>query len=92
MTQYTARLTGAVPFNLQETFECGQCFRWLPGDDGSYTGVVGRNVITLRTDGDDLLVAGLDQAEAEQRLIPYLALDEDYAAIQERFRRNTQLA
>ena len=41
MTQYTARLTGAVPFNLQETFECGQCFRWLPGDDGSYTGVVG---------------------------------------------------
>ena len=92
MTQYTARLTGAVPFNLQETFECGQCFRWLPGDDGSYTGVVGRNVITLRTDGDDLLVAGLDQAEAEQRLIPYLALDEDYAAIQEQFRRNAQLA
>lgn len=92
MTQYTARLTGAVPFNLQETFECGQCFRWLPGDDGSYTGVVGRNVITLRADGDDLLVAGLDQAEAEQRLIPYLALDEDYAAIQEQFRRNAQLA
>ena len=92
MTQYTARLTGAVPFNLQETFECGQCFRWLPGDDGSYTGVAGRNVITLRTDGDDLLVAGLDQAEAEQRLIPYLALDEDYAAIQEQFRRNAQLA
>lgn len=92
MTQYTARLTGAVPFNLQETFECGQCFRWLPGDDGSYTGVVGRNVITLRTDGDDLLVAGLDQAEAEQRLIPYLALDEDYAAIQEQFRKNAQLA
>lgn len=51
MTQYTARLTGAVPFNLQETFEWRQCFRWLPGDDGSYTGVVGRNVITLRTDG-----------------------------------------
>ena len=76
MTQYTARLTGAVPFNLQETFECGQCFRWLPGDDGSYTGVVGQNVITLRADGDDLLVAGLDQAEAEQRLIPYLVLDE----------------
>ena len=92
MTQYTARLTGVVPFNLQETFECGQCFRWLPGDDGSYTGVVGQNVITLRADGDDLLVAGLDQAEAEQRLIPYLALDEDYAAIQEQFRRNAQLA
>lgn len=33
-----------------------------------------------------------DQAEAEQRLIPYLALDEDYAAIQEQFRKNAQLA
>lgn len=43
-------------------------------------------------DGDDLLVAGLDQAEAEQRLIPYLALDEDYAAIQEQFCKNAQLA
>ena len=56
---------GTEDFDLRAVMECGQCFRWLPGDDGSYTGVVGRNVITLRADGDDLLVAGLDQAEAE---------------------------
>lgn len=92
MTEFTARLTGAAPFDLQQTFECGQCFRWLPNEDGSYTGVVGSKVITLQADGDDLLAAGVTQDEAEQLLIPYLSLDEDYAAIQTRFCRNEQLA
>lgn len=92
MTQYTACLTGAEPLDLRETFECGQCFRWLPGEDGSYTGVIGRRQITLRADGGRLLASGVTQEEAQAVLVPYLALDEDYAAIQERFCRNEQLA
>lgn len=92
MTEFTARLTGAAPLDLQQTFECGQCFRWLPVEGGGYTGVVGDRVLTLRTEGDTLLVAGLDQSETERLLIPYLALDEDYAAMQVLFCQNSQLA
>ena len=92
MTEFNARLTGAAPLDLQQTFECGQCFRWLPVEGGGYTGVVGDRVLTLRTEGDTLLVAGLDQSETERLLIPYLALDEDYAAMQVLFCQNSQLA
>ena len=53
---------------------------------------MGDRVLTLRTEGDTLLVAGLDQSETERLLIPYLALDEDYAAMQVLFCQNSQLA
>ena len=35
-------------FNLKDIFECGQCFRWNENQDGSYTGVVGSNVINVK--------------------------------------------
>jgi N-glycosylase/DNA lyase len=35
-------------FNLAATLECGQAFRWTRQPDGSYTGIVGKNVCSLR--------------------------------------------
>ena len=35
-------------FNLKETFECGQCFRWNAEDDGSYTGIAMGRVANIR--------------------------------------------
>lgn len=26
-------------FDLKHTFDCGQCFRWIENNDGSFTGV-----------------------------------------------------
>ena len=35
-------------FELPHILECGQCFRWNEeDDDGSYTGIVGNNVINV---------------------------------------------
>ena len=40
------------PFDLTQTFECGQCFRWNKNDDGSYTGVAhGKLVHIAEKDG-----------------------------------------
>jgi N-glycosylase/DNA lyase len=36
------------PIDLQQTFECGQCFRWSQNDDGSYSGVVDGEYVTVR--------------------------------------------
>lgn len=39
-------------FELGDTFECGQCFRWNELFDGSYLGVVGKRVVRAeKTDG-----------------------------------------
>ena len=35
-------------FEPKHIFECGQCFRWNEEKDGSYTGVVGENVINVK--------------------------------------------
>ena len=42
--------------NLEETFECGQCFRWNPSGDGGYTGILGKYAVTLQMQGDRLLI------------------------------------
>ncbi len=34
-------------FNIKQTFDCGQCFRWNETPDGSYTGVVNSKVVTV---------------------------------------------
>ena len=31
-------ITGIRDFDLDHIFDCGQCFRWNRGEDGSYTG------------------------------------------------------
>lgn len=37
-------------FNAKHIFECGQCFRWKPEQDGSYTGIAFRKVINVKSD------------------------------------------
>ena len=34
-------------FEPKHIFECGQCFRWNLEEDGSYTGIVGKNVLNV---------------------------------------------
>lgn len=41
-------LEGVRDFDLQHTFECGQCFRWNRETDGSYTGIAFGKTIHIR--------------------------------------------
>ncbi|MBQ2897265.1 MAG: DNA-3-methyladenine glycosylase 2 family protein [Clostridia bacterium] len=36
------------PFDLTDTFECGQCFRWNKNQDGSYNGVAFGKVLNIK--------------------------------------------
>ncbi len=40
---------GLRDFSLKQIFECGQCFRWNPEPDGSYTGVVGKSIANIKS-------------------------------------------
>ena len=39
-------------FEPQHVFDCGQCFRWIRQEDGSYTGVVQGRVINVKKEND----------------------------------------
>jgi N-glycosylase/DNA lyase len=63
-------------FDLSQTMECGQCFRWDREADGSYTIVAFSRVINLKQDGFDAT-----QQEVDRIWRPFLDLDRDYGAI-----------
>ena len=45
-------------FELEDIFECGQCFRWNKQIDGSYTGVIKNAVINVQKDGNKVIFKG----------------------------------
>jgi len=47
-------------FNGVHTFECGQCFRWVRQEDGSYTGVAKGKVINVSIANDVLIIKNTD--------------------------------
>ena len=76
-------------FSPEESFLCGQAFRFLP-EDGGFTGTVGKRRVHMGTADGMLYIRGASIQDAPfwER---YLSLDEDYAAIQRRLARNPVL-
>lgn len=68
-------------FELKDIFDCGQCFRWNEEDDGSYTGVVGNNVINVSKIGNDVIFKGICEKDIKDVCDYYFDLNRDYKKI-----------
>lgn len=75
--------------DLTHTFECGQCFRWVPDGSGAYSGAAGSFAARIRMEGNDLVIeaAGGDEAFWKN----YFDLDTDYGKIKERLAESEPL-
>ena len=51
-------LKNVKSFEPKHVFECGQCFRWNRENDGSYTGMVGHNVLNVSKYQDNIKIKG----------------------------------
>ncbi len=68
-------------FDLKNTFDCGQCFRWDMDADGSYRGTVrGRRAHILSRNGC-AVIEGCGEEEFNTVWKDYLDLDSDYNSI-----------
>ena len=66
-------------FELEDIFECGQCFRWNKEENGSYTGVVKDAVINVQKDGNKVIFSGCsNQRKLKDIVRDYFDLDTDY--------------
>ena len=65
--------------DLEQTFECGQCFRWNREEDGSYTGIALGYPANMKLEGDTLTVTGCGSREFWEE---YLDLGCDYEKMQ----------
>ena len=82
------RVEGAEPFDLAQTLDCGQCFRFAPTGDGGWFGAAGGHAAGLRFEGESLVLEGATAAEFEGFWRDYLDLDRDYAAVRAAFARD----
>ena len=81
-------VSGLKDYSLRDTLECGQCFRYqlLTSEDGytEYMTVVGDVLVFVgQRSRDELIFFGVSERELDEFLVPYFALDKDYAAIRE---------
>lgn len=74
---------GIKDFNLKETFECGQCFRWNEEADGSYTGVAYDRVINVKLEDDRMVIDNTDLNDFYDIWFDYFDLGRDYRQIKE---------
>lgn len=71
-------------FNLKDTLESGQCFRWKIQKDGSYTGVVQNNILNVSADNDTFIFKYTDLETFRDLWYSYFDLGRDYHTIKQR--------
>lgn len=71
-------------FELKHIFECGQCFRWNLEQDNSYTGVVGKNVLNVKKEQDNIIIKGVGRDNIKDVCTIYFDLNTNYEEIKER--------
>lgn len=70
------------PFDLEQTLDCGQCFRWTKNDDGSFSGVINNVFATVSYEDGTLTIES--ESEIDEKLFyDYFDLSLDYAKIKD---------
>lgn len=81
------------PIDLDATLGCGQTFRWRRDPDGSWTGVVGRNILRLSASEDGLIACPMIASpRTKKELSTYLRTSDDIASIQRGLGRDEVLS
>lgn len=74
---------GIDELDLEKTFECGQCFRWVRNLDGSFTGVAGSRALRIvKNDGSFNLHCSREDFESYWKA--YFDIETDYGAIRDK--------
>ena len=81
-------LNNCKSFRLRDVFECGQCFRWNKQQDGSYTGIFGKNVLNVTEEKADngykITFRGICDGDIKQICNYYFDLERDYESIKQK--------
>ena len=69
-------------FDLKATITCGQIFRFILEDDGSYTVIIKDRVINLKEDNDYIIVESSKEDNLKEIIYDYFDLDRNYKIIE----------
>ena len=81
MKQEKILLKDVNSFELEDIFECGQCFRWTKMEDGSYTGIIKDGVINIKKNNEEIEINGKCNRDLKTVVTEYFDLERDYKEI-----------
>ena len=84
MQEQQYELNNIPSFNSKHIFECGQCFRRDEESDGSYTGIVGKNVINVKQVENRVIFSSYGADNLEKLVINYFDLTRNYEEIKDK--------
>ena len=79
-------IEGLSDFEPKHVFDCGQCFRWLRQEDGSYTGVVQGKVINVKKENDLIILDNTNKEDFENIWFDYFDLGRNYTEIKNKLK------
>ena len=65
-------------FDLKQTFDCGQCFRWNKVKEGHYIGLVKGKVLEVYQEGQKISFHNIDKKDFENIWVDYFDLNRNY--------------
>ena len=74
-------IKNATNFNLEQTLDCGQAFRWSCNADGVWSGIAFGKYIELTQNGNDIIINNTTKEDFNNLWKGYFDLDRDYAQI-----------
>lgn len=78
-------------FDLAQTLDCGQAFRWSADENGVWRGIAGGRYIELYKSGEDIVINGSNRQDFESFWAEYFDLERNYGDIIESFKGNETL-
>ena len=78
----------AKNFNIKQTFECGQCFRWEKINDNNFIGVAYGRVLEVIQEGENIILENTNKEEFENIWRNYFDLDRDYSVVKEKLSKD----
>lgn len=77
-------------FDPVHIFDCGQCFRWIKEEDGSYTGVAKGKVINVKKEDDKIIIDNTNKEDFENIWYDYFDLGRDYTSIKKELAKHDE--
>lgn len=78
--------------NLDLTLDCGQAFRWVKQDDGSWSGAVQGVFLNIKKDGENFIFKNTTKEDFENIWINYFDLEKDYVKICDTLKQDKLIA
>lgn len=70
-------------FNIEQTLDCGQCFRWNLNSKGMYQGVAFGRLIFIYKENDNITIENTNEEDFKNIWVKYFDLSTDYSIIKE---------